>query len=149
MQDRRPVPVGVNLAPPLRLWTLSGGAVYLPDEDAVVLPVVGATVTSPWVRTDKPGSLRWIEEWVIPAGGDNRRLLSINYADEARVIRGSNGSAGPVPVSESWSVSNYRLTAGEANGMAGTTYVRYYYSVAPTWGVAGSKLRNPQVYVTR
>jgi len=149
--DRRLVPVGVNLAPPLRFWKLSGGAQYLPDEDAVLLTAIGATVTSPWFRAELPKATTWQEEWWRPADAPYKpRLMTSQYAHADQSLSGANGNAtvGPT-VAGGWAPTSYTLAAVSAIGMTGSIYQRVIFQVTSVYGVPGSKVRNPRVSIAR
>lgn len=146
VRDTRPVPVGVNLAPPLSMWTLAGGAVYLPDEDAVLLPTQGASVTSPWIRTDHPRILRASEEWFTP-DSSKARYVAMHYADATQAQIGANANATTTPAPGSWQAATYSQGHSAVNRMSESVWGRVTYSILANYGVPGSKVRAPQFMV--
>lgn len=145
--DARLVPVSVNLAPPIRFWTLLGGAVYLPDEDAVLLPGVGAHALSPWVRVDRPRTITWTEEWWAPNPG-GQRYITPRYGDERQAVIGNNGAAQSFP-GNAWDAWSVAIAGNESNRLSQATWCRWAIPVTTFYGTPGSKVRAPQLIIRR
>lgn len=133
---------------PISEWALSGGAVYDEEEECVVLPVVGARVTSPWVRVDKPRSLTCREEWWAEEP-DSRGLTYIFYGDETQAVIDNNGNGQIIPAAGEWAEVTHTLSANVISVIKDAVYVRWDYRVTSSYGTPGTKVRKPALRVLR
>lgn len=148
-----PAPAGVNIAPPLDQWVLSGGATYDSIAKEVTLHNVGSTAVSPFIRVDAPKTFRMSVEINSPiregeAGGQHR--YSTEYFDKnySRYVLNNNystnGDARIIPAN-TWTRSEWGMNATGPDYM----YLKYIVLVSSDYGVAGTRIRNPSVTLTR
>lgn len=148
-----PAPAGVNIAPPLDQWTLSGGATYNPTTKEVTLTNTSSTALSPRIKVDAPQSFTMSVELNAPmkdAGPSSQRAYGSTYLDQnfaPYVISNGyagNGSAGTFPAN-TWTRSNWTVAATGPNFM----YLQYRVFVDANYGVIGTRIRDPSVTLTR
>lgn len=149
--DRRPTPAGVDVGPPLAMWTLAGGATYNPATKEVTLPAVNAKVTSPLIRVDAAASALCTVPVYVPAGGDARTVASMYYYGPDGVTpvantlgNAANGNASPAGATDTWR----SWTVGAALG-PGITYLQWVFTVSPAYSVPGTQYRKPVITLTR
>lgn len=144
--DRRPVPTGVDLAPPLSAWTLTGGATYNPATDEITLPSEGALALSPPIRIDQPASVQitW-HLWApgdVPAGPLGDGLMSWIWRPSG-TTQGAGFGVGTV-ARDQWTTRTLTSAAAQA-----AIWVQVQTVLTAERGIPGTRYRKPTVTITR
>jgi len=148
-----PAPAGVNIAPPFSQWTLSGGAMYNTSTKEITFTTTNSTAVSPYIRVDSPLSFTMsadINSPVKDAGPDGQRVYGSSYFDGSytpyTLSNGytGNGSAGYLPAN-TWTRPNWTITASGPNFM----YLQFRLQVSTSYGVPGTRMRDPIITLTR
>ena len=152
-------PAGVNLMPPFSQWSLHGGATYDAETQEVTLPQAGSWVRSPLVRVDGPASWRFSAEMYGPpssAEGSNGRTetyMTSRYYDVNQApytVQGgwtTNGHAPWVEPANTWTNATWDVNSAWSG--PGLMYIRFDIDVDASYGVPGTKYRNPELTVER
>ncbi|GAB3042315.1 hypothetical protein GCM10027079_02980 [Sediminivirga luteola] len=139
------VPAGVDLAPPVRWWSYSGGAYWDPEERCAVLPAVGARIETR-VRVDSPAAIAWTVDAKAPE--PTGWLVSLDYLGPDMLRLGGNGQTREF-VEVDWRVSSGSVSASAANRMAEAVWCRFVVQVSSLYSMPGVRYRSVEVSVRR
>ena len=143
-----PAPAGVNIAPPLNRWSLTGG-MSLSNDGVLTVPLYPtyASITSPLIRVDKAVS---VDINYQTLGGPEKPVWSINYFAEDKTTSVNNtwgytdnGYATNTPLSSEWQNKNTGFALGP-----NVYYFRLSISTNTTYK-GGVQIRNIETTLIR